>query len=287
MRTNTILESVAAGRPGEGKHRLAVVTPKFRPTIGGLEEYAYQIALGFNERDDYDVIVLTSNHEGHRTVVDVVDGLTVFRFPRWFKVSETPINLLWPWYLRRAMADNRIDVVNAHTPVPFMVEAAAMASGTRPLVITYHAGSMVKDKPIPDLLIRSYERWVLPRLLRRADAVVSVTAASGVALRAATGREELPCPSRRGRQQVRARGCRRRAVGAHAALRRADRSFVGMEGDRPAGSSLRDRAEGASRTPNSSWSAAATPSRTIGDWPLLWAWLRVWSSGESSTGPHS
>ena len=182
-RTDTILEAVAAGRPGHGRHRLAVVAPRFRPTIGGLEEYAYQIALGFNERADYDVIVLTSNHVGHRTVVEVLDGLTVFRFPKWFTVSQTPVNPLWPWYLRRAMSDNRIDVVDAHTPVPFMVEAAALACDGRPLVVTYHAGSMLKGKWLPDLLIRPYERWVLPWILRRADAVVSVSPAVSSRLR--------------------------------------------------------------------------------------------------------
>ena len=80
--------------------------------------------------------------------MEVQEGLTVFRFSRWARVSNTPVNPLWPWYLGRAMADNRIDVVNAHTPVPFMAEAAALASKHRPLVVTYHAGSMVKGETL-------------------------------------------------------------------------------------------------------------------------------------------
>jgi glycosyltransferase involved in cell wall biosynthesis len=171
-RTNAIFEALLAGRPGEGRHRLAVVAPYFHPKIGGLERYAYHVARAFDQRDDYEVMVLTSNHGRRRTVVEVVDGLTVVRLPAWFKVSNTPVNGLWPWQLRRVMSANRIDLVNVHTPVPFMAEAAALACGRRPLVVTYHAGSMLKNRPLFDVVVRLYETRFLPLLFRRANALV-------------------------------------------------------------------------------------------------------------------
>jgi glycosyltransferase involved in cell wall biosynthesis len=176
-RTDTILRSVLRGKPGEGSHRLAVVAPHFHPRIGGAEHYAFRIASGFNVLDGYEVVVFTSHDRGLRTVVEVQNGLTVFRFSRWVRISNTPVSPLWSWQMRRAMASNRIDIVNAHAPVPVMAEAAALACGKRPLVLTYHSGSMLKNKPIADVLIRVYERRVLPHLLRRADAVVSVSPA--------------------------------------------------------------------------------------------------------------
>jgi rhamnosyl/mannosyltransferase len=143
--------------------------------IGGLENYAFRVAQGLNALEDYEVVVFTSRGRGLRTAVEVHEGLTVFRFARWARISNTPVSPLWPWQMRRVMASNRIDIVNAHTPVPFMAEAAALACGERPLVLTYHSGSMLKNRPVVDVLIRLYERRLLPRLLRRADAVVSVS----------------------------------------------------------------------------------------------------------------
>jgi len=75
------------------------------------------------------------------------------------------------------MRDNRIELVNVHTPVPFMAEAAALGCGSLPLAVTYHAGSMIKHRPAPDTVIRAYERKILPHLLDRADAIVAVSEA--------------------------------------------------------------------------------------------------------------
>lgn len=172
--TARILEAVQEGRPGDGRPRLAVVTPYFAPRLGGVEQYAQRVALGLSGVEGYEVVVLTSNHESRRTTVEVLDGLTVFRFPRWVTVSNTPLNPWWPVALRRAMRDNRVDLVHAHSPVPFMADVAALSCGRRPLALTYHC-TLPKGRPMMDPFLRLYESRVLPFLLRRADAVVSVS----------------------------------------------------------------------------------------------------------------
>jgi len=174
-RTNTILEAVSVGRPGDGRRRLAVVTPYFPPHIGGLEHYAYRVAKGFDAKEDWDVVVLTSNEGARRTKIELFDGLTVHRLAPWVRISDTPISPLWPGRLRRAMIDNRIDLVNVHAPVPYMADVAAAVCGTRPVVVTYHAGSMVKNRQPADAFIRAYESWLLPRLFAKAAAVVAVS----------------------------------------------------------------------------------------------------------------
>lgn len=160
-------------RPGAGTRRLAVVLPYYAPKIGGVETYAARIAQGFREREGYSVIVVTSCEPGRRILVDEVDGVKVFWLPRWVKLGNTPISPLWPWQLRRILEAEGVDLVNAHMPVPVMAGAAARAAGRRPVVLTYHAGSMLKDRGAANVLIRLYERTLLPRLLRRADAVVA------------------------------------------------------------------------------------------------------------------
>jgi len=140
-----------------------------------VESYAAHIAVGLNQLEGYEAIVLTSSERGYKTAVEVIDGVKVVRFPAWIKFSNTPMSPLWPWRIRRALADNEIDLVNVHMPVPFMAEAAAVVCGRRPLVVTYHAGSMVKNRRAADLVIRFYERRILPLILHRADAVVAVS----------------------------------------------------------------------------------------------------------------
>lgn len=173
--TDSVFDAVLAGAPVGGRRRISVVAPHFPPKVGGLEQYAYQIARGLQESGNYEVQVLTSNHVRRRASAEVLDGLTVLRYPTWMRASNTPMSPTWPYHLRRSISDNRIELVNAHTPVPFMAEAAALGCGDRPLAVTYHAGSMVKHRQPADAFVRVYERLVLPRLLRRADAVIAVS----------------------------------------------------------------------------------------------------------------
>jgi glycosyltransferase involved in cell wall biosynthesis len=174
-RTDNLFAAIVAGKPGDGRRRLAIVAPHFHPKIGGLEHYAYRLAKGLQEQGAFEVVVFTSNHHGRRLVTEVIDGITVHRFPTWLRVSNTPVSPTWPLLLRRALRNNRVEILNVHTPVPYMAEAAALVAGRRPLVVTYHAGSMVKNRPAVDWVVRGYERRVLPLLLRRAEAVVAVS----------------------------------------------------------------------------------------------------------------
>ena len=76
------------------------------------------------------------------------------------------MNPLWWWQLRRLLIRLDIDVVNAHAPVPGLADVAAFRSPV-PVVMTYHSGSLVKgDHPV-DVLLRAYERHVLPRVFDR------------------------------------------------------------------------------------------------------------------------
>ena len=174
-RTDEIFRAVLAGRSPARRRNLAVVAPFFPPKIGGLERYAEAIARGLVARGDWDVTVFAANHRAGRTVVEVAGGLTIHRMRAWFTLSSTPVNPLWLWYLRRAFAANRIDAVHVHTPVPFLADVAGRASGSLPLIVTYHAGSMLKNRQPADLAVGFYERHLLPLLLQRADALVGVS----------------------------------------------------------------------------------------------------------------
>src|SRR3989344_8783646 len=109
--------------------KIMFVTPYFYPKIGGLENYAYNIAKGLKKKYDWEVVVVTSNHEQpHKYKEEKIDGMKVYRLPRWFKVSNTPINPMWYFMIKKIIKKERPNIINAHTPVPFMADMAAMAA---------------------------------------------------------------------------------------------------------------------------------------------------------------
>jgi glycosyltransferase involved in cell wall biosynthesis len=173
--THAVFDAIREGRPPDGRTRIAVVVPHYHPKVGGLESYSHQLATRLQRSGRYEVTVWTSNHESRASTISVNHDVTVFRYPTWMRLSNTPVSPTWALRLRHSLAANRIALVNAHTPVPFMAESAAVASGRRPFVMTYHAGSMMKNRRGADALIRLYEQRLLPALIRRADRIVAVS----------------------------------------------------------------------------------------------------------------
>jgi glycosyltransferase involved in cell wall biosynthesis len=155
--------------------RVALVTPYFPPSVGGLERYTHREALALRDDPGFEVVVVTTGTT-RRTSVSVEDGVTVVRLAPWLKVSNSPVSGWWPVQLRRLLRQHRVDVVHAHAPTPFLADVAAYVAGRRPVVLTYHSGSMVKGSGgAVDALLRTYERFVLPRVFARADRLVAVS----------------------------------------------------------------------------------------------------------------
>jgi glycosyltransferase involved in cell wall biosynthesis len=150
--------------------KIMLVTPYFVPKIGGLENYAYNLARELQAGGD-EVFVVTANHGAAGSARDVFDGIRVIRLPILFKLSNSPVHPLWFFMLRKIIRVEKPDVINAHSPVPYMADMALFAAGKTPTVLTYHAGSMKKSKRIVDLVLGMYESIILPLLLRRADAI--------------------------------------------------------------------------------------------------------------------
>jgi glycosyltransferase involved in cell wall biosynthesis len=153
--------------------KILVTAPYFAPRTGGLETYVRHLAQGLRATGAEVVVVCGDDVPAVRR--DELDGLVVYRLPIWRTVSNTPVNLTWPWLLRRIIRAERPAVVNAHAPVVFMVDATALAVGRLPFVVTYHAATL--DKPgSPALRLVTAAYQVVQRLtLGRADAVVAVS----------------------------------------------------------------------------------------------------------------
>lgn len=159
-------------------NRVAIVAPYFAPHVGGVERYAQRVASAVRDSPDLDPVVITTSHTDRQDRYDDVDGIPVIRLGGGVRLSNTPVNPRWVGRLRGLFRDLDIDLVNAHAPVPYLADVATLVSGRRPIVLTYHAGSMAKNSKPVDLVLKAYERLILPRLFTRAAAVVSVSPTS-------------------------------------------------------------------------------------------------------------
>lgn len=166
---------------------VAFVTAYYPPKVGGVENYVARLAAAVAAQEDMDAVVLTTRASGLRTVAREQDGVFVVRLGAWLRVSNTPLSPLWPLQVRRWLRRTGARIVNAHAPVPGLADVAmAVAGPRRRRVLTYHAGTMLKQGPgsgLANRLIAGYERRVLPWILRRADVAVPVGPSSLAARR--------------------------------------------------------------------------------------------------------
>lgn len=170
--------------------KVAVVAPWYTQ-VGGMQGYARRVVRWLADSDEFDVVVI-SNHRGRRTRIEHHDGVKVVLLGTWLTVSATPVNPLWWWEIRRILRRECVDVVNAHSPVPYLADMAVLAAGRRPTVLTYHAGSLVKGVGgVVDAALRTYEKWVLPRIFARVNRHIAV---SPVATNLRTGRAAMISP---------------------------------------------------------------------------------------------
>lgn len=154
--------------------RALITTPYFKPHSGGLEEYCFQIAKGLQDARGWRVTVATSGRKPDAGTGDY-QGVTVHRMPYRLTLSNTPLGLGWRRELRRIIAAERPDLIITHAPVPGMIDITASVARNIPLVVTYHYGTMLKGNRLMDPPLRLYERFQLPRVLRRARSLIAVS----------------------------------------------------------------------------------------------------------------
>jgi glycosyltransferase involved in cell wall biosynthesis len=142
--------------------KILIAAAYYHPRVGGLENYAAAIARGLRGRG-WDVVVVCGDTRVKMITRDALDGYTVWRLPIWKVAYNTPVHPGWLGMIRRIVRVERPDVVNAHTPVPYMVDVVALAAGRVPVVITYHAATLVKPG--------GFARWALTRAYQMIESI--------------------------------------------------------------------------------------------------------------------
>lgn len=105
----------------------------YPPVIGGIEHHIRALAEG-QAAQGHEVTVLVTRPDPGPVTVDVEGGVRVVRARRLATVASAPISVS----LAREVARLRPDVTHLHVPYP-VGEAAWLAFGRRPMVVTYHS----------------------------------------------------------------------------------------------------------------------------------------------------
>ncbi|MBU4300802.1 MAG: glycosyltransferase [Nanoarchaeota archaeon] len=100
--------------------KLLIVSPYFYPEIGGLENYAYNIAKGLVKKG-FNVTVLRSTKE-RRDKEEIIDGVRIIRQKPDFRISNTQIIINWAKIVSSVIDREKPDVVNSHLPVPYIAD---------------------------------------------------------------------------------------------------------------------------------------------------------------------
>ena len=152
--------------------KIMMVAPYFYPKIGGMENYVFNISKGLKEKYGKKIVVITSNHKEKKYIEEEIEGIKIYRLPIWFKISNTPINPLWLFYIYRIIKKEQPDIINVHSPVPYISDITSIVSGKIPFITTYHSGSMIKEKNILNFLIFLYESFLLMFLFKKSINII-------------------------------------------------------------------------------------------------------------------
>ena len=154
------------------KIKLLIVTPYFYPETGGGANYVYNLSKGLVNKHGFEVIIVTPGENTNISEIKTSE-MKVYRLKRWFKISNTPINPLWYFQIKKVIKKENPDVINAHMPVPFISDVTAMVCGNTPFILTYHhAGSMKKNIFLPDIIIWLYEKTLFRKILKKAKKII-------------------------------------------------------------------------------------------------------------------
>jgi glycosyltransferase involved in cell wall biosynthesis len=152
--------------------RILEVVVRFHPYVGGVENTVLDLNRRLVERGHQVRVVCADEPAGSPSRVA---GIDVVRLPcRRFKIGNTNLCPGLPAALRR----ERPDVIHSHLPTALFAGAAASAAEALgvPFVLTYH--NDLAGEGLKGVLAALYNRCELPRLLARADRVVTINPAA-------------------------------------------------------------------------------------------------------------
>ncbi|MDI9642765.1 MAG: glycosyltransferase family 4 protein [Archaeoglobales archaeon] len=141
--------------------RIAIATPYYPPSLGGVEIHTKNLADHLRKR-------------GHEVVV--VSSVGSDLVPKCLKIPYSPIPITFPHI--------KADIYHSHVPSPFFASKLDKVAKKerKPHVITYHNDVVIPNKvygfPIPRFIGRNVEKIndsIIDQLLKKVDAIIATT----------------------------------------------------------------------------------------------------------------
>ena len=158
--------------------KVCLVTPYFAPARGGVETYTLQTCKRLRDKYEHDVFVVTTRRGYGSVLVEERVSFKTYTLPAAMKIYNTPVGLGWHRKLREIFAIEQPDVINAHTPVPFLADIAERARGHIPFVLTVH-NDIEKSTFLGKLMTAGYYRMLGDKTLEQSDGVIATSRRSG------------------------------------------------------------------------------------------------------------
>jgi glycosyltransferase involved in cell wall biosynthesis len=156
----------------ENLMKVIIVAPHFHPLVGGVEVYTMNIASQLRDLGWQVVVVTTGNEAGNE--VAGLPGVRVHRLAPAFTLSNTPVGYGWRWELGRIYRAEQPDIINGHTPVPYLADVAQRASKSVPFVLTYH-NDLAKESIAFKAMSRGLQATIIDRTLRRSTGIIATS----------------------------------------------------------------------------------------------------------------
>lgn len=159
------------GTAPPARRKVLLVTPYFHPHVGGVESYTAQLAARLSAVGWTVVIVTTGDAGGGQ---ETRDGIRIYRLRPAATLSNTPVGIGWRKRLREILETERPDVINAHTPVPYLADIAQRCSGSTPFVLTYH-NDLAKDGMLAAAVARLAHLLLIRRTLDGSRSIIATS----------------------------------------------------------------------------------------------------------------
>lgn len=135
----------------------------YPPVIGGIERHINLLANGLAQRG-VEVEVLVSN-TGIRLERERINGISVTKAPQLGRFASAPLNITFPYWLRRL--GKNTDILHFHFPNP-TGELSYLVSGLdQKVVVSYHSDIIRQVN-----LLKLYSPFLL-KFLKRADIILT------------------------------------------------------------------------------------------------------------------
>ena len=154
--------------------KVCLATPYFAPARGGVETYTLKTCTLLRDKYGHDVFVITTRRGHGPVLVEERTGFRTYNLPAAMKISNTPVGFGWSRKLREIFAIEQPDVINAHTPVPFLADIAERARGNIPFVLTVH-NDIEKSTFLGKLMSAVYYRMLGDKTNEQSDGVVATS----------------------------------------------------------------------------------------------------------------